>query len=243
MNFGLVLAVVCLCSIDGQLNDSVVRQTRSLLSTFDEILIDGAFDVFLSQVINTSSTPTVEVETSVDVQAGVIVDIVDSHILSIYIKGPMDMQNNVYLYIRFVSPLRRYTIQGTGNTITDDQGIINEGTEKFVIDNRGTTNLAIRLNVSDFEVHFTGTGNSRFSGQVRRQTTFDAQGVGDIQALDLISHQVKVISTGVCIVRVMAIEDIHIEVTGISHVYYRLTQGKTPTRTISTGLGQIARLA
>ena len=243
MKFSLVLVVVCLHSIEGQLNESVVRQTRSLLSTFDEILIDGAFDVFLSQVTNGSFTPTVEVETNGDVQAGVIVDIVDRHILSIYIKGPMDVQSNVYLYIRFVPPLRRYTIEGTGNTITDDQGISNEGTEKFVVDNRGTTNLALRLNVSEFEVHFTGTGNSRFSGQVRGQTTFDAKGVGDIQALDLLSKQVKVISTGVCIVRVMATDDVHIEVTGISHVYYRLTQGKTPTRTISTGLGQIARLA
>ncbi|CAF0873110.1 unnamed protein product [Rotaria sordida] len=224
----------------GQINNTIIRQTRSLSSSFDEIMVDGAFDIFLSQTSNGISTPTVEIETTVDAQNHVIVEIVDNHILSIHIKGPLKVDNNIYAYIRFNSPLRRYTIRGSGNTITDDNGISNDGNDTFVLDNRGTANVAIQLNVNKLEVYFTGTGNSRFSGQVRQQAIFDATGIGDITALDLITKQVKVRAMGISIIRVAATDDVEIEVTGVSSVYYRLPFGKKPSTAISTGLGKIA---
>ncbi|CAF0981951.1 unnamed protein product [Rotaria sordida] len=225
---------------EGQINNTIIRQTRSLSSSFDEIIVDGAFDIFLSQTSNGISTPTVEIETTVDAQNHVIVEIVDNHILSIHIKGPLKVDNNIYAYIRFNSPLRRYTIRGSGNTITDDNGISNDGNDTFVLDNRGTANVAIQLNVNKLEVYFTGTGNSRFSGQVRQQAIFDATGIGDITALDLITKQVKVRAMGISIIRVAATDDVEIEVTGVSSVYYRLPFGKKPSTAISTGLGKIA---
>jgi hypothetical protein len=47
---------------------------------------------------------------------------------------------------------------------------------------------------------------------------------------------------GVSIVRVSATDDVQIEVTGVSSVYYRLPVGKKPSKAISTGLGRIVPL-
>jgi hypothetical protein len=240
----IVIIVIYFSLAQGRTNDTVIRQTRPVSSSiFDEIMVDGAFDIFLSQTSNKTSTPTVEIETTVDAQNYVIVEIIKNHILSIHIKGPLMVDKNIYAYIRFNSPLRRYTIRGTGNTITDDNGISNEGNGAFILDNRGIANVAVRLNVNEFEVYFTGTGNSRFWGQVRQQVTFDAKGVGDINALNLLTKQVKVRAMGVSIIRVAATDDVQIEVTGVSSVYYRLPLGKKPSKAISTGLGKIVPIS
>lgn len=240
MLFYLTIVFTYFFLAECRLNNTIIRQIRPLSSSsFDEIIVNGAFDIYLSQISNNISMPIVEIETTVDTQNYVIVEIVNDHILSFHINNSLMIDKNIYAYIRFNSPLRRYTIKGTGNTMTDDNGILNQGNDTFILDNRGVANVAIRLNVNNFEVYFTGTGNSRFSGQVRQQTTFDAKGVGDINALNLAAKQVNVRATGVSIIRVTATDDVLIEVTGISSVYYRLPPGKKPSKAISSGLGKI----
>ncbi|UJR24650.1 hypothetical protein I4U23_006024 [Adineta vaga] len=232
----IIIVIVYFSLIEGQLNDTIIRQTRPLSSsTFDEIIIDGAFDIFLSQ----TSTPSVEIEAPIDIQNYIIVKIIENHILSISIQGSVMINKNIYAYIKFPSPLRRYTIKGTGNILTDDNGISNDNTEGFILNNQGVANIAIRLNVTKLQVNHTGTGNSRFWGEVRGEAYFNAKGVGDINALNLITKQAKVQSTGVSIVRIAATDDVQIEVSGISSVYYRLPVGKKPSKAIATGLGKI----
>ena len=245
MLYYILLIVVYFSVVQGQqLNNTTIRQSRPLSSsTFDEIVIDGAFDIFLQQILNGNLTPTVEIETTVDTQNNIIVEILNNHILSIRVRNQLMTTKNIYGYIRFKSPLHRYTIRGTGNTLTDDNGISNEASDTFVLDNRGVANVALKLNVSQFEVYFTGTGSSRFWGRVRQQVIFDAKGVGDINALGLITKQAKVRAMGVSIVRVSATDDVQIEVTGVSSVYYQLPQGKKPSIAIATGLGKIVPMS
>lgn len=236
------ILIVILTLIQARLNETIIRQNRPLSTTFfDEIIVDGAFDIVLCQ-LSGISVPTVEIETSVDVQKRTLVDIVDYHILSIRSKDPLVVHQNVNVYIRFNSPLRRYTIKGTGNTITDEKGLSNLGDEKFVLDNRGTANVAMYLNVQDFELYLSGTGNSRFWGQVREQAILDTTGVGDVNAINLLAKQIKINSAGVSTVRVSATDDVEIVATGVSTIYYRLPAGKKASKSISTGLGQIIRI-
>ncbi|CAF0908675.1 unnamed protein product [Adineta steineri] len=244
MLFGISIIIIYFSLANSLSNSTVNRQIRPLTSfSFDEIMVDGAFDVYLTQTLNGTSNPTVEIETNPDIQEHIIVEIIENHILSIHIKGPLMINDNIYAYIRFPSPLRRYTIKGTGNTQTDDNGISNQAIDTFILDNRGVANVAMRLNVTKFEVYFTGTGNSRFWGQVRQDALFDAKGVGDINALNLLTKTAHVQSMGVSIVRVSATDDIQIEVTGVSNVYYRLPAGKKPSKAISTGLGKIVPIS
>ena len=238
----VLILITVICSSEGhwnERNETVLRQIRPLISSFfDEIIIDGAFDVFLSQS-DGHSLPTVALETTVYAQKEIVVEIVDHHILSIHTKGPLIVHKNIHVYIHFNSPLRRYTIKGTGNTVTEDGGISNKGEEKLVLDNRGTANVAMQLNVHQFEILLSGTGNSRFWGQVRDQLILDTKGVGDVNALNLLAKKAKVSCAGVSTIRVAATDDIQIEVTGVSTVYYRLLSGKKPSREATTGLGQI----
>ena len=239
MLFSIFLLFVTASLTVGQINETVIRQIRPLSSFFfDEIIVDGSFDVFLSES-NRIPIPTVELETTVHIQNHIIVEILDGHILSLHVKTPVVIHKNINVYIHFNPPLRRYTIKGTGNTVTDENGISNRGDEKFILENRGTANVAMQLNVHEFEVYLSGTGNSRFWGQVRDQLILDTRGVGDVNAINLLAKKVKVNSAGVSTVRVAATDDIQIEVTGVSTVYYRLTNGKKPSRTVTTGLGQI----
>jgi hypothetical protein len=237
--FSIFIIIVIISLTQGQLTETIIRQNRPLPSNlFDEIILDGTFDVFLNQS-NGISPPTVELETTVSVLEHIIVEIIDNHILSIYIKHPIVIHKNINVYIQFHSPLRRYTIKGTGNTLTDDNGISNTRHEKFILDNRGTADVTMHLNVYELEVYSSGTGNSRFWGQVREQAVFEIKGVGDVDAMNLLTKQVKVNSSGVNTIRVAATYDVQIIVTGVSIVYYQLPSGKKPSKEISIGLGQI----
>ena len=75
------------------------------------------------------------------------------------------------------------------------------------------------------------------------KSTFDAKGVGDINALGLITKQAKVRAMGVSIIRVSATDDVQIEVTGVSSVYYQLPKGKKPSIAVATGLGKIVPMS
>ena len=240
MKFFLLTLSLCFTCAQSEV---ALPQTRPLSSSlFDEILVDGAFDIYLSQSKPSISSPIVEVETTIDVHPHVIVQILDEHILSIHLQGSVRIESNVYLAIRFRSPLRRLTIEGTGNLMTDDDGIESSGTERLVFDHRGSMNVALRLNVSEFEYSLTGSGSVRFSGQVREQASLLTKGIGDIHALTLLTKQMKVVAMGMHILRIQATEDVQIEVTGNSHVYYKLPLGIQASKTISTGLGKILRL-
>lgn len=241
--FILVGLITCVECHWNERNETVLRLNRPLSSSFfDEILIDGAFDVFLSQSLEPTN-PTVELETTVYAQKQIIVEIIDNHILSIHSKTPLIVHRNIHAYIRFNAPLRRYTIKGTGNTITDENGIFMTSDDKFTLDNRGTANVAIQFDVYQLEILLSGTGNSRFWGQVRDEMSLETRGVGDVNAVNLLAKKVSVYSAGVSTVRIAATDDVQIEVTGVSTIYYRLLSGKRPTKTISTGLGQILPLA
>ena len=226
-----------------QFYESIVRETRTLSSTsFDEIHIDGSFDIFLTQSKSNESVPTVEIETTLDNQKFIVVQINDNHILSIYINGSLKTEKNIYIYVRFPSPLRRLTIEGLSNIISDDSGIENSDLDKFIFTHRGSATIALRLNISDFEFYCRGTGNSRFSGEIRGQAMIQTEGINDIQALQLSVKKVKVTGMGFNLFRIQATDDIQIEMNGTYHIYYKLPYGIQASKLNGLGLGHISRM-
>lgn len=244
MKFVFVFYVLLLCDrSESDLFDETVREKRQLSSsTFDEILLDGAFDAFLSQSNTSNFIAFVEIETLQTIQRQVIVEILDQHILSIHINGSVKTESNIYLHICYFSPIRQITVEGRVNILTDDQGIFNAADDALVLEHRGSANIALKLNVNDFEYRLIGTGNSRFHGQIRREAKFLTKGIGDIHAYDLATKRTSIFATGMNIIRVTALEDIQIEVNGATYVYYRLPFGIQPSKTIATGLGTIRRV-
>ena len=240
---GMIVVVICQLTIV-QVNGDLIRETRPLSPpTFDEIVINGVFDVFLNPTPKANPSSKVEIETTAELQKKVIVEILENHILSIRLDQVSHVEKHINVYIQFPPTLRRYTFQGTGNTVTNENEISNEDNQVFTVDHRGVGELSLRLNVYKFEFNLAGTGNSQFSGQVREQASFNAKGTGDINALNLSTKTADVFVAGLSTVRVAATEDLRIEVTGISTVYYRLPKGKTPSKAKSTGLGKIVPLS
>ena len=239
---GMLIVVICQLT-SGQLNGNLVRTNRPLSSSFNEIVVDGPFDVFLSSTTMTNPNPMVEVESVSELQSRIIVEIVENHVLSVRIIGVNQIVTKLNIYIHHPLSLRRYTFVGAGNTVTDGNGISNEDNQVFVVDHRGTGNIRMQLNVFNLQYDFSGTGDSLLSGQVRQQAVFNAKGTGEINALNLSSRTASVFATGVGDVQITAIEDLQIESTGISNVKYRLPQGRRPSKVVSTGLGQIIPLA
>ena len=100
----------------------------------------------------------------------------------------------------------------------------------------------MNLDVYQMEAYFSGMGGARLLGQVRDQALINAKGVGEIDALNLTTKIVHILSSGVNSVRVTVTDDALIEVTGLASVFYRLPAGKAPSKATSYGLGQVIRL-
>ncbi|CAF1094866.1 unnamed protein product [Adineta ricciae] len=237
----LILVISCVF-VQSQQIQSVVRQNRPLTSpVFDEITIDGAFDVFLIQP-NEIANSIVEVETIPSVQQQIIVEVLENHVLSIRTIGNIRVPQNINVHIQLKTPLRRYTFRGTGNTVTHMTGLLNPTNDKLVIEQFGTGNLAMKFNVNFLDYYQTGSGTAQFFGQVRSQLSIINNGVGEVNTLEVITPFVKVLSSGTSVSRIAATNDVDIEVTGVGNVFYQLPSGRVPSKEITTGIGRIVRL-
>ena len=238
----LLLNLICaLLFAHGQPDQTMVRMVYPFGSPFDEILVNGPFDVSLNQISEDNGT-RIEIEAPNHLHQQIVSEIIDNHTLSVYTVGSFHSHRNILVRIVFKAPLLRYGIKGTGNTITENDGITNKDGEKFVLANHGTANVAMQLDVYELNALLTGTGNTRLWGKVREKSTISSKGVGDVNAVNLTSKRVVVQASGVGNVGVSGIEDAQIKVTGVSTVYYRLPDGKVPSVALTTGLGEILSL-
>jgi hypothetical protein len=225
----------------GQSGD-FIRVARPLSSpNFDEIIVSGSFDVFLSQNAPNMGS-TVDVEAPADIQSRIIVEIISGHILSVRVNQNIFVNQAPRVFIRFGGVLRRYTVEGAGNTVSEGNTIVNPTNDKFVIDNQGAANVALQFDVQHFEAVLSGAGQNRFSGQVRQQAKFDVQGARNVDALNLICRRVSVETSGATRVQVSAIDDIAIDASGVSTVLFRLPAGREPSMASTSGVSRIQRI-
>ena len=237
----LLLAFVCTFAAV-QSDEASVRQNRPLSSTkFDNITIDGNFDVFLTQT-NGQSAPSVEIEAPPSVQSKIIVEIRDGSTLSVHTEGQFTTNSKINVYIKFPSPLRRYAVTGTGKTVTDAAGISNSDKDVFSVNIGGSVSLEMKVDVFQLDIIASGTASAQFSGQARELLNIHSNGVNKIDTLNLQTKIAKVSVTGLSEVRVAASEDADLETLGIGTIYYRLPAGKHPSRMSSIGIGKIAAL-
>ena len=248
--FWLIFAVVLniFVGIHGQLDGSMSRQARPLSSHFDEITIEGNFNVFLTQISGMPTTGQnqaqlpLEVEATAEVHPHIIVDIIDGHILSIRIQGVTHVQQPSRLFIRYMGPLRRYSVSGSGHTITDSNGINNPPNEKLIFQQQGASSSNLLMNIYALEADIQGTGHTQFVGQVMEQATYQVQGTREVDASKLMCKRAIVDVQGTSTMTMTAIEDVAIVAGGVSKVFYQLPPMRQPSRSSSTGQATITRL-
>jgi hypothetical protein len=216
-----------------QSNEILVRQSRPLSSTFDEISVNGVLDVYLEQVTGTAP-PSVEVETDTSNQNHVVVQIIDGHVLSLSIRGATNFPLGVSAVIRFNFPLHRYTSRGSGNTFTKNKGLVYKGVDKLIVMNSGAGNIDIRVDVALLDVSMSGAGSGRFRGRVRQQVNFDVKGASQIDASELTAQQALVSASDASELSVSATDDIRIHASGASTVHFRLPDGRQPSKAVAS---------
>ena len=238
----LIFSAVLLCAY-GQVGVAAVRETRPLSSPFfDEIHIEGGFDVSLTQ-LSAGSYPSVEIETTPDAQRQIRVDVVNGHVLSITVLGLLRLDENARVYIRFIGPLLRYTVTGSGGTLTEKNGILTSTAEKLFLERHGSADLSLQLDVPELHAVFSGSANIQLTGQVRGQATFDISGSVEVDAMNLVCQRSTGHSTGSSTLRVTAVEDAQFEATGSAEVFYRLKAPGQARHLSTSGSATITRLS
>ena len=242
----LFVAINIVVNIHARSTTNMVRQARSLSSNFDEIVVEGDFNVFLIQVPSTdaSSTqlPSLEVETTTDGQRQLVAEVRSGHILTLRIDGSLNIPEPCQVFIRFTGPLRRYSAAGSGSTMTQGNGIVNPPNESLVLRLAGSCTGTLTLDVPRLDVFVEGSGLSQFTGTVRDQAIFRVQGSRSIDASNLSCTRASVRVEGDSSLTVSATEDIDISAAGVSKVSYRLLSQKQPSRSSVDGLATITRL-
>ncbi|CAF1181494.1 unnamed protein product [Didymodactylos carnosus] len=212
----LLVLYVLIMTLYHSRSDNIVRQLHPIgNSQFNEIIVNGVFNV---QLIQSESETSVEIEASKDVQNHFVVDIQNTSILSIRMIPNYSFSSKIIVYIKF-KDLKQYNMENmVGNTNSTNEIKQNQ---KFILYSKGTGNVNLKLNVPLFEAHVYTTGQHILNGQVQNEATIVYRGVGDIDALNLVTKKMNVNANGVGNIRIMATDEINIDVSGVTTVFYK----------------------
>ena len=244
----LLVSIHIFAGIHAQKANVIVQQIHSLRSNFDDILMEGNADLFLSSIAGNryvrvrQMIPSVVVETTQNCQAEVSLIITEDHILSIRIGRCPDTNEPPKIFIQLTSPIRRCTMIMNENPLNGT----NESTKtegRLLIQQDGSLSTSLTLDVAMLEAFIEGVGEIQLNGQVRGQTILRVQGSRHLDASKLFCKQLLVDVQGSSTATVVATEDIQISTTGVSGVFYRLPATAQPSRIFSSGLGRAVRLS
>jgi hypothetical protein len=216
----------------------ITREThRFTARSFTRIhLSGGPFNVELVRQINVNDTSTsVDVETQSSIHKQLTIDIDVNHLLTIRMieRSETIDRANITLFIVY-KQLNELSIDGH----THIRCVNRIETDTFRLYNRGQGSMKLKLNVNKFDAYLHSIGNVKFCGHVNDDATLRSLGVGDIDARNLHTKTIRVISSGIGNIYIMATDQIHITLSGIGTVYYR---GPLKQQ-ITTGLGTIKQM-
>lgn len=237
-NFAVLLCmVVSLLSVNLTIaqnklrgNGNVITQERTV-SSFNKIIVNGVYNVYLTQGENES----VKVETDENLQEVVIVkNSGDALILSwkkgINVKKKTKM--NVYVTLKDIAKLE---IKGVGNVKTSSKLSLNE----LDIEASGVGNTSLELDCKKLDGEISMVGNFTLKGKVA-EVTLDNNGTGALRAFDLVAQKLEINNSGIGKVEVNAQQEISITSSGIGSVYYK-GNAKT-TKLDHRGMGKIKKV-
>ncbi|CAF0979369.1 unnamed protein product [Didymodactylos carnosus] len=206
---------------------NVLRQKYLVARTFNKIYIDGAFNVYLTQVNNdmNSSLEGIEIETDKNIHDFIICEVTNDHILNIKMKPNVNYKfTDMIVYINYKVLVELY-LNGIGNTETTNQLI---QSEKLILHNEGTTSFKLNVSVPMIDAFIYSTGQGILGGSCG-VTNIKDTGVGDVDASNLITQYVNVDASGVGKIKVYAIRECNIRAEGVSTVYYKCPIKKQET--------------
>lgn len=211
-------------------NGNVVTQERTI-SSFNEIIVNGVYNVYLTQGQNES----VKVETDENLQEAVIVKNKGNALVLGWKKGinvKRKTKMNVYVTLKDIAKLE---VKGVGNVNTSSKLSLNT----LDIEASGVGNTSLELDCKQLDGEISMVGNFTLKGKVT-EVILDNNGTGALRAFDLVAQKLEINNSGIGKVEVNAQKEISITSSGIGSVYYK-GNAKT-TKLDHRGMGKIKKV-
>jgi len=211
-------------------NGNVIKQERTITS-FDELVIKGVFNIHLSQ----GNKESVIVEADENLQEIITVKN-DGNILVLGWKKGRNLRSKTKMDIYVtLKDLKKLEVKGVGNIKTESSLSLKE--LKLDINGVGTTVLKLNCDKLDGNIHALGT--ITLTGKVG-YVKLNNTGIGTLRAFDLIAQRLDLINTGIGKVEVHADQALNIKSSGIGSVKYK---GNAQTKKINqSGLGKVTKV-
>ena len=227
----IFLASSCLLNIGDKVKGSGnVTSEQRAVSSFDNIEIDGVFNIYLSQ----GDTESVTVEIDDNLQQYVIVHNKGSKLV-LDTKNNINFRkvtkNNLYIIIKDIHLL---DIDGVGNVET--QTALRCKDLKLGID--GVGDCALELYCDRVELDYDGVRNVALRGKTV-ELIVDKDGVGNLNAEELEAQNVDISNSGVGNATVHASGELSISNSGVGSVTY--SGGATIEKLSSSGVGKVTK--
>jgi hypothetical protein len=208
-------------------NGSEVSETRKLAS-FNKIEMDGVFNVFLRQ----GDTESLIVEADKEVAAHIISE-VQNETLILKMEDDFDFGEieSVKIYIQ-VRDLQSLSNKGVG-TLKCEQAL---KLDQFTLTCEGVGAIDLTISANSLVVKSESVGAITLAGKVTN-ADITHNGVGVLQAFELLTRKLKLSSNGVGAAEVYASESIDIDANGVGSVQYK---GNPKIKNIvSEGIGKV----
>lgn len=199
------------------------------VSNFDNLNLGTVADVYYTQ--STDDTWSLQIYGSDNIVELVDVEVKDN---TLYLNMKKKNIKKSNLKINISSPnLQKVKTHGVGNFIIKEKF---QGTS-LSIKNEGVGDIKINdINCTDLEVRVEGVGNSAIKGKVDR-AKLCTDGVGNIDADELISDSVTATTNGVGNISCYAKQSINAKVNGIGSISYKGNPANKQTK--KNGIGSI----
>lgn len=209
-------------------NNNVITRIRSI-NTFDEIYVEGNFNVYFT----IADTTSLRIEAEENLVPLIITKVSGQQF---YVKPKDDFQldNNKAMNIFLTSPnLEGVVLSGSGllvcdSLFTDFLSVEITGSGKVQFD---------KLDLNDIEGSISGSGDIVLAGEVDR-SEFEITGSGAIRALDLVQNDCDARITGSGNIYVNVVDYLKARITGSGNIYY---VGNPIVDEIITGSGDVRR--
>lgn len=201
------------------------------IKEFSSIDVEGAFEVVLIQ----GDKEGLIFQGNEDLINKIEVDQNDDQ-LSIFLNSDKNksLQKNELKIFITLTTLDRLSFKGVGEIKNDGFLVL----DKLEINGQGVGNIELNLDANEIITLLNFVGNMKLTGSTE-QLYLSNEGIGNIDAAELIAQNVEIISQGIGAVSVHCENELSLEVSGIGSVSY--TGNPEVISEKVSGLGKINR--
>ncbi|MEO7767371.1 MAG: head GIN domain-containing protein [Ferruginibacter sp.] len=194
--------------------DDANAEVRKLNGSFNNIVISGGIDLFLSQYDNES----VAVSASSDQYRQNIKTVVENNTLKIYYDGGKQWHSGNKKMKAYVSFKTLEKINASGACDVKVAGTIRVPT--LVLDMNGASDFNGAVNVNTLTMELSGASDVKISGTAS-VVSIHTSGASDVKGYDLVTDICNAKASGASDVNITVNKELNASASGASDIYYK----------------------